>query len=61
MRGECVPLDIVDDFNGGPGDVVHVLAMRVFAEEAGGADDNVDAVYARRYRELGVLHCTPYI
>ena len=51
-----MPLDVLDDLDGGPLDVGHVLAVGVLAEEARGADDDVDAVDAGRDGELGVLH-----
>ena len=49
-------LDVLDDFDGGVLDVGHVFAMRVFAEEGGGADDNVDAVDACLDGDFGIGH-----
>lgn len=43
---EPLGLDKLDDLERGLGDVDHVLAVAVLAEEAGGANDNVQAVNA---------------
>lgn len=56
-----MPLDVLDDLDGGLLDICHVLAVGVLAEEARGADDDVDAVNTSGDSELGVLHGTPYI
>jgi hypothetical protein len=42
---QTLGLDIFNDLQSGPGDVLHVLAMAVFTKEAGCADNNVEAIY----------------
>lgn len=59
--GVVVPLDVVDDFDRGLGDVVHILAVGVFTEEAGRANDDVYPVHTGRHGELCVLQRTPDI
>lgn len=53
---EALGLDKLDDFERSLGDVGHVLAVTVLAEEAGGANDNVKAVDAGLDGQLGVAH-----
>lgn len=44
-------LDKVDDFNGRLADVIHILAVREFAEEGGRSDDDVDTIDTYPTRE----------
>ena len=53
---DALGLDELDDFDGGILDVGHVFAMRVFAKEGGGADNDIDAVHPCFNCDFGILH-----
>ena len=42
-------------------DVRHILAVAVFAEVAGGSDDDVETVNTGLDGDLGVLHVASYV
>lgn len=51
-------LDILDNLNGGLLNVGHILAVAVLAEEAGSANDDIEAVDTSLNSELGIAHIT---
>lgn len=48
----------MNDFDGGVLDVCHVFAVRVFSEEGGGANNDVNAIDASLDRDFGIGHIT---
>jgi hypothetical protein len=55
---KALRLDVLDHLDRRLLDVGHVLAMAVFPEEAGCADDDIEAVNTRLDGELGIAHVT---
>lgn len=53
---QTLGLDELDDLEGGLDDVVHILAMAVFPQVLGSADDDVEAVNTSLDGEPGVAH-----
>lgn len=49
-------LDKLNDLNSGLRNVVHILSVRVLAEERGSANDNIDTVDARLDRNSSIVH-----
>lgn len=49
-------LDILDNLNSGLLNVGHILAVAVLTEEAGSADDDIEAVDTSLNSELGIAH-----
>jgi len=60
LRGEAnlksLGLDILDNLNSGLLNVGHILAVAVLTEEAGSADDDIEAVDTSLNSELGIAH-----
>jgi hypothetical protein len=53
---DALGFDKVDDLDRGFGDISHILAVREFAEEGRGANDDVHAVHAGFDRDSGIVH-----
>ena len=51
-----MPLDVLDDLDGGFLDLIHGLLVGVLAELLGRADDHVDAIDTTLDGDLGILH-----
>lgn len=58
---EALRLDVLNHLNRRLLDVGHILAMAVFPQEAGRADDNVQAIDTSLDGELGITHVTANI
>lgn len=52
-------LDVFNDLNCCLLDELHALSVAVFAQEAGGSDDEIDTIDTTLNRLLGILHVAP--